>query len=39
MNTQHEEMIDSIIIKWKRLIKWLAEERLAKERTAVAKSR
>jgi hypothetical protein len=25
-------MIDSIVLKWKRLIQWLAEERLAKER-------
>jgi hypothetical protein len=25
-------MIDSIISEWRRLIQWLAEERLAKER-------
>ncbi len=32
MNVQREAMIDSIVLKWKRLIQWLAEERLAKER-------
>jgi hypothetical protein len=32
MNAEQTVMIDSIILKWKRLIKWLAEERLAKER-------
>jgi hypothetical protein len=30
--TEHEAMIDSLILKWKRLIQWLADERLAKER-------
>ena len=32
MNKEHEAMIDSIILEWKRLIQWLADERLAKER-------
>ena len=29
--TEHEAMIDSLILKWNRLIQWLADERLAKE--------
>lgn len=32
MKAEHEAMIDSIILEWKRLLQWLAEERLAKER-------
>ena len=38
MNTQNEEIVNSILVKWKRLIKWLAEERLAKERIEVTKA-
>lgn len=33
MNAKHEEMVNSILVKWKRLINWLEKERLAKERT------
>ena len=35
MNAKEEAMIDSLILEWKRLIKWLAEERLAKERREI----
>lgn len=39
MNEQHRKMIDEIALRWQRLIKWLAEERLAKERMELAKSK
>jgi hypothetical protein len=35
MNPQHEAMTDSLILKWKRLTQWLADERLAKERQKI----
>jgi hypothetical protein len=35
MSTPDLAMVDSIILKWKRLIQWLADERLAKERNDI----